>query len=202
MRLLKPMTLHEPAGFFQAGPGLWIKSGLKSFEISRVVPRRPAAQAGLKPGDRVISIGGKTAGKMSFEEAVSRLYGKPGSKVELRVLRAGEAQGESLSLERGALARFEPGVEALREGRSVRVARVLSGSPAERAGIREGDALLSLGKDEAASLGDEELKERLLSDLTGENAPVFQSSGKPPRQVPLERGEFTTPLEPRIFEGN
>ncbi len=51
----------------------------------------PAFHAGLRAGDRILSIAGKTSEGMTLDEAVDLLSGQPGSEVVVRVLReAGE----------------------------------------------------------------------------------------------------------------
>ena len=60
---------------------------------------RSGSAAGLKVGDRLDAIGGRATEKMDFSEAVSRLYGAPGSDVELSVVRGGKS--EAFKLKRG-----------------------------------------------------------------------------------------------------
>ncbi|MBI3288035.1 MAG: PDZ domain-containing protein, partial [Elusimicrobia bacterium] len=104
--LLEPLTLDEPPSFWRAGPGFWIKSaeagGRRVFEISHLVPERSAAASGLKIGDHLAAIGGRSCDAMDFAEAIDRLYGAPGSDVSVTVLRAGS--NHTLSLKRGARA--------------------------------------------------------------------------------------------------
>lgn len=47
----------------------------------------PASKAGIRPQDAIISIDGKTTAGMSVEEAVTKIRGKEGAKVTLRILR-------------------------------------------------------------------------------------------------------------------
>ncbi len=103
VRLLEPLVVDEPPSFWRAGPGLWVKtvkdSGRRLFEITHAIDDRSAENAGLKAGDRLDSIGGKSTGNMDFAEAIDRLYGAPGSDAEVSVLRAGKSQ--TLKLKRG-----------------------------------------------------------------------------------------------------
>lgn len=91
VRLLDPLVLDEPPSFWRAGPGLWVKTvedgGRRLFEITHAISGRSAESAGLKVGDRLDAIGGKPSDKLDFAEAVDRLYGAPGSDVEVSVLR-------------------------------------------------------------------------------------------------------------------
>lgn len=102
VRLLDPLVIDEPPSFWRAGPGVWVKtveaSGRRLFEVTHAISGRSAESAGLKVGDRLDAIGGRPAEKLDFAEAIDRLYGKPGSDVEVSV-----AGGKSrvLKLKRG-----------------------------------------------------------------------------------------------------
>lgn len=102
VRLLEPLVIDEPPSFWRAGPGMWVKTvetgGRRLFEITHAISGRSAESAGLKVGDRLDAIGGRSAEKLDFAEAIDRLYGKPGSDVEVSV-----AGGKSrvLKLKRG-----------------------------------------------------------------------------------------------------
>ncbi len=50
----------------------------------------PAEKAGIKTGDKIISVGGKTYDGGSIDQAVAAMRGKPGSKVDIVVLRGEE----------------------------------------------------------------------------------------------------------------
>ncbi|MCM2303740.1 MAG: PDZ domain-containing protein [Elusimicrobia bacterium] len=99
VRLIEPLVIEEPPSYWRAGPGLWVKTvedgGRRLFEVTHAVAGRSAESAGLKVGDRLDAIGGKPTEKMDFAEAVDRLYGAPGSDVEVSVLR-GKSQSHKL----------------------------------------------------------------------------------------------------------
>lgn len=96
VRLLEPVTLVEPPSFWRAGPGLWIKTaerdGKRLFEVSHVAPGRSAEAAGLRVGDLVEAVDGRSSKGLDFAEALDRLYGAPGSKVSVSVLREGKSK--------------------------------------------------------------------------------------------------------------
>ncbi|MEQ1920270.1 MAG: PDZ domain-containing protein, partial [Elusimicrobiota bacterium] len=100
--LLEPLIVDEPPSFWRSGPGLWVKtvedSGRRLFEITHVIAARSAANAGLKVGDRLDAIGGRSTEKMDFAEAIDRLYGAPGSEVVVNVVRQ---KSEPIKLKRG-----------------------------------------------------------------------------------------------------
>jgi len=51
----------------------------------------PARVAGVQPGDTIMAVDGSSTASLSFDEAMGRILGRPGSRVRLRVLRAGRA---------------------------------------------------------------------------------------------------------------
>lgn len=53
----------------------------------------PAKKAGIESGDKIIRVGSKTYDSSSIDQAVAAMRGKPGTKVELTILR-GESQLE------------------------------------------------------------------------------------------------------------
>ncbi|PIR15619.1 MAG: hypothetical protein COV48_13355 [Elusimicrobia bacterium CG11_big_fil_rev_8_21_14_0_20_64_6] len=102
VQLLEPLVINEPPSYWRAGPGLWLKTvedgGRRYFEITHTISGRSAEAAGLKVGDRLDGIGGRSTEKMDFAEAIDRLYGAPGSEVAVSVLRG---KSETLKLRRG-----------------------------------------------------------------------------------------------------
>lgn len=111
VRLLEPVAIVEPTSWWRAGPGLWIKTVDKEegrlFEVTHAPATRSAAAAGLKPGDLLDSIGGKSSDKLDFAQALDRLYGAPSSTVKVSVLRGGSSV--TLKLKRGV--KIEKGTE-------------------------------------------------------------------------------------------
>ncbi|MBT2442165.1 PDZ domain-containing protein [Streptomyces sp. ISL-36] len=75
------------------------KAGPGRVEISRVRAGGPAARAGLRAGDRLVTVDGRPVGGLSVSEAVSLLRGDgvPGTTVVLGVERGRSAWTETLS---------------------------------------------------------------------------------------------------------
>ncbi|RMG10378.1 MAG: PDZ domain-containing protein [Planctomycetota bacterium] len=74
------LALSRVAG----GPGAGV-------EVARVDPEGPAASAGLRPGDRILRLGGRaTPGLRAFRRATAPLYA--GQRVELLLRRAGQTR--------------------------------------------------------------------------------------------------------------
>ena len=63
----------------------------------------PADKAGLKPKDVILKIDDKDATKMTFEEAVSAIRGKSGTKVKLTIMRQGLDQVKEFNIERAEI---------------------------------------------------------------------------------------------------
>jgi carboxyl-terminal processing protease len=54
--------------------------------VTRTVPG-PAQFAGMRPGDTILTVDGVSTAGLSFDEAMGRIIGTPGSRVHLRVRR-------------------------------------------------------------------------------------------------------------------
>jgi C-terminal processing protease CtpA/Prc len=65
----------------------WSEDGLRVVDVPE---DGPAAHAGLREGDRVVSIDGAPVTLLTMNEAVDRLRGPTGTRCELEVLRDGE----------------------------------------------------------------------------------------------------------------
>ncbi|HDP69537.1 MAG TPA: S41 family peptidase [Actinobacteria bacterium] len=78
---------QEMSGEFD-GVGLYV--GLKDDKITVISPIEgtPADKAGIKTGDIIIEVDGKSTDGMSIDEAVSLIKGEEGTKVVLKVLRS------------------------------------------------------------------------------------------------------------------
>lgn len=202
LRLLDALTLHEPPAYYRAGPGLWFKEaledGVRVFEVTLAQAGRSAERAGLKPGDRVYSVGGDSAARLGFAEGLGRLYGPAGSEVAVRVTRKGAARSETLSLRRGAVWRQGYGLRLRREGPAVLAQAPAEGSPAEKAGVREGMRLLRVGDADAATLDRAAL--RALLEGSGDETVefVFLDASEKERAMRMTRGWYAAAAKPDL----
>lgn len=70
--------------------GLWVHLTDSTFEVIEAVPGSPAAQAGLRQGDRIVAVNGVAPAAMTLHGFRTLLREKPpGTRVALRVRRAG-----------------------------------------------------------------------------------------------------------------
>ena len=105
--------------------------------------KSPAAEAGLKPGDRIVEIDGRKISRSAeFREEINRRYA--GDKIKLAVLRGKERIERELTLVDKIPAYQRPflGVLPMRDGSGagVKIRYVFPDSPAAKAGIIAGDA--------------------------------------------------------------
>jgi carboxyl-terminal processing protease len=68
--------------------------------VLRVMPESPAARAGVLPGDRLLSIEGKTARDLTIEDALQQMRGEPGTAVRVQLRRRGLEAAVDISLTR------------------------------------------------------------------------------------------------------
>lgn len=104
----------------------------------------PAEQAGLQVGDRIVSLNGREVAL--WKELLDRIVLKSGETVILEIDRGGDPLQQTLSVaEEPNLGSGYLGVEPhYFIGNETIIDEVLSGSPAEKAGLREGDQFQSI----------------------------------------------------------
>lgn len=164
--------------------------------ISSVAPGGPAARAGLQPGDIVTKLGGEPVeGSGTLIDRVSAQ--EIGEKVELEYVRGGasrkatidiaELPGASAAANQGKIgialqtldAELAQALGVDPETRGAVVAQVQPGSPAERAGLAEGDIIVQVdgsavkSAEEAASLLKESPGKPHLLRIVGPRGPRF-----------------------------
>jgi len=69
------------------GIGIVVAAHSDGALVEAVKPGQPAARAGLKKGDRILSIGAQSIGGLSIKRIVSRLRGPIGQQVEMLIRR-------------------------------------------------------------------------------------------------------------------
>jgi carboxyl-terminal processing protease len=81
------MNFHTEGKF--GGLGIVIQNKDGFLTVLSPMPGTPASRVGLKPMDRIVRIGDESTINMTLNEAVSKLRGKPGSKVVIWIQRKG-----------------------------------------------------------------------------------------------------------------
>lgn len=82
------------------GVGLEIVDRGGYVTVVSPIPGSPGARSGLRAGDRFFEIGGVPAEGMSTDQAVQLLRGRPGTEIDVRVLRPGVEEPIPFTLER------------------------------------------------------------------------------------------------------
>ena len=153
-----------------------IDTNLRGVLITEVMPSGPAAKGKMKVQDVVVSVNGgetKTTAQLRNRIALT----KPGSKTKLTVLREGKRMTLDVTLDEkkdeNTIAKRERKIERLLSGLAVRdlngelrerlripsrvqgviVSDVEPGSPADRAGIEEGDIITAVNRVSVRSMG-------------------------------------------------
>ncbi|MBK5929376.1 S41 family peptidase [Halochromatium salexigens] len=85
--------------------GLGIEVGMEDGFVKVIAPidDTPAQRAGIQAGDLIVRIDGKPVKGMSLSDAVELMRGKPGSAIELTLMRDGEAKPLRVELERAII---------------------------------------------------------------------------------------------------
>jgi regulator of sigma E protease len=119
MNFVLAAVLIASIGFF---------TGVTTTVVDEITPGQPAEKAGIKPGDKIISIGGQKVSK--WEEVVTLVGGSPGKTLDITFVREGKNRNvelvplgvkESNGTERGVIGikskikRFNP-IAALSDG--------------------------------------------------------------------------------------
>src|SRR5579862_9066132 len=180
--------------------------------VTQVTPNAPGAKAGLKVGDLITSVDGHSINDASSLQVMVEQT-RPGSTVKLAVMRDGknmeipvtlEKMGahdkEEMSSNEGGKPRWGIGlgeltpdvrqqIQANDDVKGAVVERVLPGSPADNAGLRPGDVILSVNRHETGSIGD--VQKALANVPKGQDALllVWSNGGNTFRVMHSSQGE-------------
>lgn len=107
---LDPYTVYIPESEMEdfnfvttgqyGGIGSLIRRKGESVIIAQPYKGSPAAEAGLRPGDRIISVDGFNVKGKELSSVSEKLKGTPGTEVKLIVKKAGQAKNEDLKIVR------------------------------------------------------------------------------------------------------
>ncbi|MBZ5587627.1 MAG: RIP metalloprotease RseP [Acidobacteriia bacterium] len=109
-------------------------------EVAWVDPTSPAAEAGIQAGDLVLSVNGRPI--RTWRDLDMATLGSPGHAIVLRFRRSGDEREVTLTPK--SMTRYNLGYAGLAPTLPAEVPGVLSGSPAEKAGLRAGDRILAV----------------------------------------------------------
>jgi regulator of sigma E protease len=123
--------------------------------VKVVEPGSPGAAAGFRSGDRILSINGKETPRWRDAQFIFAMNAR--EELEVRLDRGGATQ--TLTVTPRATTKYDLGDAGLYPdfGTSVRprVAMVVRGSPADAAGLKKGDVILTIGGEEIRGAPDE-----------------------------------------------
>jgi carboxyl-terminal processing protease len=90
------------AGTFE---GIGAEVGMRNDTITIIAPLdgMPAQKAGLRAGDKVYAIDGKSTIGLTVDEAVKAIRGKKGTKVKLTILRGSSTKVQDISITRDTI---------------------------------------------------------------------------------------------------
>jgi carboxyl-terminal processing protease len=86
-----------------AGTGLELTIQNSALTIVTPIEGTPASQAGIQPGDQLLSLDGQTTTGMTLVEAVNKLRGPEGTMVAIRILRPGVSAPQDFRLTRAVI---------------------------------------------------------------------------------------------------
>ncbi len=141
--------------------------------IGQVAPDSPAAAAGLRAGDQVLSVQGRPVA--TWDQLMIEILPRPNQALSLTVLR--EGQRVELSVTPDSLGRYQLGDLGVRPILRPEIRMVTPGDPAERAGFRKGDVILAVGGEQAPT--QERVIERIQNSANTPLTFVVERDGAP-----------------------
>ena len=120
-----------------------VKTGVVDTRIGSVSEESEAWKAGLRPGDRILSVNGKKVDTWIDLQVESQLSGEAGHAM-FRVARGGETREMSLTFQTNNVLGLRVLGEVYPESRCV-VSSIVPGSPAEKSGLQTNDVILAVG---------------------------------------------------------
>ena len=109
-------------------------------EIAWVDPASPAAAAGIQAGDLVLAVNGKPIA--TWRDLDMATLGSPNHALVVKFRRAGTEREATLTPK--SMTRYDLGYAGMAPTLPAEVSGVLAGSPAEKAGLKAGDAIVAV----------------------------------------------------------
>src|SRR5512133_1154184 len=191
--------------------GLGLEVTIQDGELTVVSPvvESPGERAGIKPGDRLVSIDGAATKDMTLTDAIRRMKGAAGTKAVLEIMRAGFASPQKLTLVRDRIRTQSVDMRILDPDRRYAYVRV-------RAFQERTDRNLLKALDEARAAGQGQIRGLVLdlrnnpgglldqavrvSDVFLSSGVIVTTAGRGRRNVEIERAheKDTEPTYPMI----
>lgn len=96
-------SFHESISSSFEGIGAEIQEQDGQIMVVSPIKGSPAEKAGVKPNDIILSVDGKSVEGLSSSEAVLKIRGEKGTKVDLSISRAGESEPIKLAIKRDTI---------------------------------------------------------------------------------------------------
>lgn len=96
-------SFHESISSSFEGIGAEIQEQDGKIMVVSPIKGSPAEKAGVKPNDIILSVDGKSVEGLSSSEAVLKIRGEKGTKVNLSISRAGEPEPMELTIKRDTI---------------------------------------------------------------------------------------------------
>ena len=141
--------------------------------IGQVAPDSPAAAAGLRPGDQILSVQGRPVA--TWDQLMLEVLPRANQPLSLSVLRDGQRLDVSVTPD--SLGRYQLGDLGVRPVWRPEIRMVTPGDPAERAGFRRGDVILAVGDEQAPT--QERVIERIKNSANTPLTFVVERDGAP-----------------------
>ena len=87
-----------------SGVGLTVTGVKRGLRVASVLPRTPAQGAGIKEGDLITAVDGRSLAGVPTEVATARIKGPPGTPIELRLVSGSGRATHNIRLKRASVA--------------------------------------------------------------------------------------------------
>jgi carboxyl-terminal processing protease len=138
---------NESIGGEFEGVGMNVEEDRRGLKVLRVFDEAPADEAGIRRGDFILAVNGRSLAGVNSDVATSRIKGPSGTSVELRVFTPGEDGPRTVKVKREKIeVPVATGRVVERDGRKVGVVELLSFSAGAHGLLRrEVDEVLEKG---------------------------------------------------------
>jgi carboxyl-terminal processing protease len=131
------------------GVGMTVEEDRRGLRVLNAFDGSPARRAGIRPGDLVVGVNGRSIAGVNSQVATARIKGRPGTEVELEIVTPSTGERRTLNVTRRRIeVPVAEGRLVERGGREVAVVKLLSFSSGAHGLLRrELDRLLEKGAD-------------------------------------------------------